>query len=166
MVLQSATLLSWPTTLLHGTQVAINSSGHRQKLTAFHIVDKAADVDALGNKRRIPEQVNIIAHRLLQVTEWQEVDVPRVGLEVLPQFRAQLLIAKGEHTAVRMVDDHNMRCSEQLLGDDERAERIGSPTARVANDMRIALLKPEGACRVNTRIHAGQHGHLAGRRHS
>src|SRR5215467_13783272 len=144
----------------------MNSSGHWQKLTAFHIVDKAADVDARGNKWGIPEQVNIIANRLFQVTEWQEVDDSRIGVEVLPQFRAQLLIAKSEHTTVRMVDDHNVRSSEQLLGDDERAERIGSPTASIANDMRIALLKPEGACRVNTRIHAGQHGNLAGRRHS
>src|SRR5579884_3627412 len=77
----------------------------------------------------------------------------------------QVLILEAEHAAVGVVDDDDLVRAEQLLGDDQRAERaeIGPP-AGVADDVRVAIAQPEEVRRVQPGIHAGQDRDLARRR--
>jgi hypothetical protein len=49
--------------------------------------------------------------------------------------------------------------SEQTLRDRQRADLVVShDAARVTDDVRVALLEPEQAVRVESRVHAGEHG--------
>jgi len=86
-------------------------------------------------------------------------------MEFLLQLRTQVLIAKGEHATICMVDNHDVCGTEQLLGNDEGTKRIGSSTTRVADDVRISFLKAERARRKDSRIHTGKYGYLSCRRH-
>lgn len=66
-----------PPTHLGGTSAPL---GHGQQLAALYIVDEAVDIDALWNKRRMSEEGHIVANRLFQVLEGQEVDGIGVGM--------------------------------------------------------------------------------------
>ena len=57
--------------------------------------------------------------------------------------------------------------AEQVMGDDERADRIVAGAAsRIADNVRVALHQTGEFCRVETSVHAGKNGELARRRHS
>ena len=80
---------------------------HREQLTTLHIINKARNIYALWNEWRISEEGHIIAYRLFQVLEWQEVDMARIGMKFLFHLCVQIFVAKSEHTTVSMVDDNN-----------------------------------------------------------
>jgi hypothetical protein len=73
----------------------------------------------------------------------------------------EVAVGEGEHAAVGVVDQNDLLGAEQSLGDRERANLVvGDDSARVADDMRVALLQAEQAVGVQPRVHAGQHGDL------
>jgi hypothetical protein len=73
---------------------------------------------------------------------------------------------KGEHPAVRVVDEDDLLGAEQALGDRQRADLVvGDHAAGVADDVRIALVEPQDAQRVDPGVHAGHDRDLLGRRH-
>jgi len=47
-----------------------------------------------------------------------------------------------------MVDDNEFSSTEKLLRDDNAAQRIGSSTTRIANDMGISFLEAQSTGRV------------------
>src|SRR5260370_15171933 len=77
-----------------------------QQPATSHIINEAANLNVLWNKRRVLYSRNIITHRLFQVFEWQEVDVFSIGIQLLLQFLTQISITKGEHATIGMVNDH------------------------------------------------------------
>jgi len=56
-------------------QFPVMLSGHRLQFAGLDIVDKASDVDALRNERRIAQEGDVVAHGLFQVLEGEEGDV-------------------------------------------------------------------------------------------
>jgi len=62
--------------------------------------------------------------------------------------------------------EHDLLRSQQALGDHEGADLVvGDHAARVAHDVRVAFLQPEHYERAETGVHAGDHGHVLGRRY-
>ena len=59
-----------------------------------------------------------------------------------------------EHTATRMFDQQDLIGAQQLLADDQGADRIPSVSSCVANDMSITQSDPKRCCRVDPGIHA------------
>src|SRR5258708_29892063 len=56
-------------------QFPVMLSGHGLQFAGLDIVDKASDVDVLGNERRIAQEGDVVAHGLFQVLEREEGDV-------------------------------------------------------------------------------------------
>src|SRR5439155_2977806 len=75
-----------------------------------------------------------------------------------------ILVLEGEHAAVRVVDEHDLLGREQALRYRKRSDRIlGGRTARVADDVRVALLQAQDLVHVEPRVHAGEYRHVLGR---
>ena len=54
------------------------------------------------------------------------------------------LVVEGQHAATRVLDDDDLVGPEQLLADDERADRVvGRKTTGVADDVSISGAKAE-----------------------
>ena len=86
----------------------------------------------------------------------------RLGAELLVHVR----VREREHPAIRVPDHDGLLGPEQVVGEDERADRlVVHDPARVADHVRIALLETEEPCRIEARVHACDHGELPVRRH-
>jgi hypothetical protein len=100
--------------------------------------------------------------------------------QVLLDLGLEVVVLEGEHAAVGlaftsqllglgleglrwtcMVDDDNLARPEQLLRDDEVADRGDGAAAGVADDVRVALGQAELLGRVDARVHAGDDGYLS-----
>jgi hypothetical protein len=71
--------------------------------------------------------LDIILHALFELREREEVDGLNLfsGCGVLPfELVLELLGREREHPTVRVVNDGNLASPEQLLGDDDTAERF------------------------------------------
>ena len=79
-------------------------------------------------------------------------------------FACSCSIGEGEHAAVGVMDHDDLARAEQLLGDDQRAERVAGQAAGVADDVGVALLQAERPGRDEPRIHAGDDRDLPRRR--
>ena len=77
-------------------------------------------------------------------------------LEALRQQAPHHLVGEGLHATVGVVNDEEFLRSEQLVTDDQGANRvIGGTAAGIPNYMRIAFRQTRKFGRVKTRIHAG-----------
>ena len=81
------------------------------------------------------------------------------GAQVVFEQVGDDLVGKELHPAIGVVDDEPFLRAEQLVRDDERADRVvGRPAAGVADDMRVALGEPGVFGRIEARVHAGENG--------
>jgi hypothetical protein len=128
------------------------------------VVDEAAHGHIPEQQRRGADDLDIVAHALLEVAEGEERDLG-VDTKVVAQRLAQLLIGEREHAAVGVVDHDHLTRTEQLLRDDQRADGVGGAPACVADHMCVAFAQPEEPCGVQARVHAGHHRDLLRRWH-
>jgi hypothetical protein len=61
-------------------------SGNRRALLldlreppSLDVVDKAPDLSLLGDQRRLPQELDVVANALLEVSKGHEVDLARIG---------------------------------------------------------------------------------------
>ena len=77
------------------------------------------------------------------------------GLEASGQEIAHQLVGEEQHAAVGVVNDEELTRAEQLVGDDQGAERvIAGASSSVANDVGISLRQPGVLGRIQTGVHA------------
>ena len=89
----------------------------------FHLLDLVADIS-------------------FQVSESMEVSWS-IGCRpsLLLQLGAQVLIFESQHPAVGMIDDDELLCAQQVMGNNQRTQSItGDKTTGIADDMGIADL--------------------------
>ena len=91
-----------------------------------------------------------------------EVDVA-AGL--LDQRRDDGGVLEREHPAAGVLDDDDLLGAEEVLADDQRADRVvGREAAGVADDVGVAAAQAEDVLDRQPRVHAGEDGELpAGR---
>ena len=94
------------------------------------------------------------------------VAVERGGREtVRPSRSRHHLVAEQLHAAIGVMDDEPFLCAEQLVRNDERANRIvGGAPAGVADHMRVAFRQAGVFRRIEARVHAGEDGEAPRRR--
>jgi len=79
------------------------------------------------------------------------------GLEATGKEVPHQLVGEEQHAAVGVVNDEKLTRAEQLVGDDQGAERvIAGASSGVANDVGISLRQPSVLGRIETGIHAGE----------
>ena len=85
----------------------------------------------------------------------------RTDADFIGDARLHLVIAKGEHPAVRVMDQDDLVGAEQPLGDRQGANGvIGGDPAGVADDVSIAFLQAQNLVDMQAGIHAGEDGQL------
>src|SRR5262245_13133878 len=95
-----------------------------------------------------------LAHVLLEVVEGLRSPL-RLHAGLVLNLTAEFIVLEGQHSAVGVVDEHDLLRTEQPLRDRERADLVvGDHTSRVADHVGIALLEPEQRVWVQPRIHA------------
>jgi hypothetical protein len=88
------------------------------------------------------------------------------GLETAAQKAPHGRLGEGFHAAIGMVDHEPFPGAEQLVGNHQRPDRVvARAAAGIADHMGIALREAGIFRRIETRIHAGENGEPAGRRH-
>ena len=104
-----------------------------------------------------------LAHVLLQVTEGLEGEGwTETGLRLDGIFH--IVIAKAQHPAVGVVDEHDLAGAQQALGYHQRAYHVvADHTAGVADHMGVAFLQAQQLVGVETSVHAGYDSQILGR---
>ena len=84
-----------------------------------------------------------------------EVELGCVGAGFVGELLAQVVVRERQHPAVAVRDHERLLRAEQPVRDDERAQRVvGDEPARVADDVRIALVEPDELRRIESCVHA------------
>ena len=106
-----------------------------------------------------------LAHVRFQILERLQRECrPQAGVGQDAVF--DVVVAEGQHPAVRVVDEHDLFRAEQPLRNHQRADRVVTDhAAGVTDHVRVAFLEAQQLVRVETRVHAGHHRQLAPRRH-
>ncbi len=153
----------------------LHASGTSTRRPRPDVVDISVDRDALGDERMVPDALDVVGDAACLVGDRQPVDVgglgrartlpdvietlgsERRGLEAVGEQAADHLVGEELHPAIGVVDDEPLGRAEQLVGDDQRADRVvAGATAGVADDVRVAFAEAGVLRRVEPGIHAGQ----------
>ncbi len=87
-----------------------------------------------------------------------------LGCRVAFEAGLQQVVGEGQHAAPCVVDQDELVGVEQVVRDDQAADRVvADHAAGVADDVRISGLQAEQALDVQARVHAGHDGHSLGR---
>src|SRR5919106_891225 len=105
--------------------------------TGLHVIDGPRNGDVVRDQLGASQRLNIVENALLKIRKWKKVDSGRIRAEVCADLRNEVVIAKGQHSAVGVMYDHNFLRAEQPLGDPKRPNGIvGCASARVADYVR------------------------------
>jgi len=107
--------------------------------TVLYIVDKSPYGNGLGNPWVRLHFLNLSPHVLLDINECVEM-VRRKGggSGLILESREQIVILESQHPAVGVVDDHELSCAQQIVGDDQRPQRVFyRDTTGVSNHMNV-----------------------------
>jgi hypothetical protein len=100
----------------------------------------------------------------LEVGERVERQVD-VGAGLLDQVPMHVVVLEREQPAAGVLDDDDLLGAEQVLTDDQGADRVvGREAAGVADDVGVARPEPERVLDREPGVHAGQDGELPARR--
>src|SRR4051794_9550083 len=149
--------------------------GNVDEATRLHVVQVPIDRDPSWNQRMVTNACDVLGDALGVVGDRKPVDVLRLGragtcadvgkpfgaelggLEAVPEQAADDVVCEELHAAVRVVYHEPLRGTEQLVGDDERADRvIAGAAAGVADDVRVTLAETGVPRRVESCVHAGE----------
>src|SRR3712207_9430299 len=88
----------------------------------------------------------------------------RLDTRLLLDLLLQLVVGKGEHPAIRVVDQDDLARAEQALGDGEGSDLVVRyDAAGVTYYVRVPLLEAEHPVDVEPGVHARDHRHALGR---
>ena len=137
-----------------------SASGNLVKLTCGAVVDEAANLVFVGDERVGLDAGYGLANILLQVSEgFQGKGRAQAGIGFDSVF--DIIVPKGQHPAVRVVDQRNFPGAQQALGNDQRADCIvADHAARVANHVCVAFLESQYLMGVQASVHAGYNRQL------
>jgi len=77
------------------------------------------------------------------------------------QLFLELFLAHLEQAAIGVIDDDEFLRIKQMVRNDQRPNRIvGGDAAGIANHVGVSGLQSQAAFEKDSRIHAGQHGHM------
>src|ERR1017187_5662266 len=129
-----------------------------------HVVDESPNRVLLRNERAQIDAGDRLANVLVEIPE--SFDRPRrLDAGLVLDLLLELVVGEGEHSAVGVMDEDDLLCTEQPLGDRQRADLVICDDATgVADYVSIALFQAEHPVGVQPRVHAGQHRHLLARR--
>ena len=132
----------------------------------------------------VADALHVLEHALLLVGDGEPTDVlafgrtapaARIvpaagvdagGLEAAAQQLAHDVVGEGFHAAVGVVDDEPLAGTQQLVGNDQRADGvIAGAAAGIADDVGVALREPGILGRIEAGVHAGEDGEVSARRH-
>jgi zinc-binding alcohol dehydrogenase family protein len=132
---------------------------HFEKPTGANVVDIAVDRNAAGHERVGADAPDVFDDAALKIGKGEPLNVPTVnrarsdadiapaiivqfgGFETLAQEMADDLVGKKLHAAIRVVNDEPFTGSQQLVGNDQRPDRVvAGPPAGIANDMHVSLI--------------------------
>ncbi len=74
-----------------------------------HIVDEAANRDVGRNQWIRADRFEIAPDTFIHVAEGKEVNRRGIGIEILLELVANLLVGEGQHAAIGVVDHHKLR---------------------------------------------------------
>src|SRR6266436_2240853 len=157
---------------LHGFARS-HGSGDLFQLSGSYIEDVSVDRNGLGNQRMVANAPHvgdntgrIILHRepINELTFCRSgtlSDIAKAGgselrgLEATGKEVPHHLVGEEQHAAVGVVNDEKLTRAEELIGDDQGAERViaGAPSG-VANDVGISLRQASVLGRIETGVHA------------
>jgi hypothetical protein len=134
------------------------------ELAGGDVVDEAADGYGGGNPRVGAEFLQLVADVFFDVLEGVEKgrgDGGRSG--AILDSGAEILFVGVHEAAVGVVDDHEFLGAEEMVRNDEGAERVFSDDAAgVADDVGVAGFQPERAD-GKAGVHAGEDGEFTRR---
>ena len=136
------------------------------EFAGFDVVDEAADRD-VGDEGMMLDAGDLAADVALEILERMEV-IGRDGRETgfFFQFVEELVVGESDHAAIGVIDDDELLGAEQVMRDDQRAERVfGGDASGVADDVGVAGFEAEELFDGEARVHAGEDGEFAGRGH-
>src|SRR2546426_7947856 len=137
---------------------------HLVEATGFHVVDETADLVLSGDEGASLNPGDRLPDVRLKIRKGFKGKV-RTNADLVCDVRLHLIVAKGEHPAVGVVDQDDLFGAEQSLRDRQRADGVvGGDPARVANDVSIAFFQTENLAHMQAGIHACQDGELLDRR--
>src|SRR5439155_11284345 len=85
------------------------------------------------------------------------------GLEATGKEIPHHLVREEQHAAVGVVNDEELIRTEQLVGDDQGAERVvAGASSGIANDVSIALRESGVLGRIQTGVHARENRKMTG----
>src|SRR5215210_4393511 len=117
-------------------------------------VDEAAHGFLVRDKRARLDARHGLAHVFFEIRESFEREL-RLDADLSLYLALHLVVFKGEHPAVGVVDQDDLARAQQALRYDERPDLVvRNDASRVAYDVRVALLETEHPENVQPRIHA------------
>jgi hypothetical protein len=124
----------------------IRNHPHRARVD---VVDRSPRDETLRQETTAADDGDVLAHALIEVTKRKKLETRH------PRPPSNLLVGQPLETAARVVNDADLSRTEQMGGDDERADRISrGPATGVTQDMGVADLEPKGTEQVETGVHA------------
>ena len=134
------------------------------QVSGLDVVDGAADL-AGEQVRALPDQPDRLPHVVVDVGERAGRPRRPPAGRLLDQV-GEADVVGGLEPALGVVDQQDLAGAQHVLGDGQRADGVlGDDAAGVADDVGVADLEPEHAEQRHPRVHAGDHGHRAGRAH-
>jgi TonB family protein len=106
------------------------------------VVDETADSNPLLNPRMCPELLQLVTDILFDVLERVEKrGSNHCGSGAILNSGSQVLFAGLHQSAVRVIDDHDLLGAQQIVGYNQRTQRvIRNDAASIADDMCISRL--------------------------
>ena len=126
------------------------------------VVDEAADGDGLRNPGMSAKFLELVADIFVDVLKGEEEGGgDGGGAGAVLNASAEVLLAGVHEAAVGVVDDHKLFGAEEVMRDEEGAERIvGDDAAGIANDVGVSGFEAEGAD-GEARVHTSEDGEFA-----
>lgn len=116
------------------------------------------DGDVLVHSGVVLEEIDILDCVLLQIRKRQEILEMERGdtllAQVLDDDGVALLVVECQHATVCVLDNDDLPCSEQVLRDDDAADRVLGAAPGVADNVGLADLDAELCGGVDTCVHA------------
>jgi len=126
------------------------------KPSAGDIVDEAADGNGIRDPWMGAELLQLVADIFIDVLEGVEEGGSNGGSSgAILDLVAQIVLGGVHQSAIGVIDDHEFFSAEEMMRNDERAQRVvGDDAAGIADDVGVSFLQSQGASR-ETGIHAG-----------
>src|SRR5258706_9218723 len=128
-------------------------------MAASDVVDEAAHGDGLGNPWMGAELLQLVADIFIDVLEGVEEGGSNGGSSgAILDLVAQIVLGGVHQSAIGVIDDHEFFSAEEMMRNDERAQRVvGDDAAGIADDVGVSFLESQSTS-GEAGIHSGGEG--------